>query len=102
MSFTSSCTAPNSCATSLSNEPNCQTTVQQESVKLVDVSQVSFCYPSIGKDAVHNVSFCLHDGDRVLLIGHNGSGKSTLLSLVAGKHAPRCGSVRVMNRDPFD
>src|SRR5690606_33391154 len=43
--------------------------------------------------ALHDVSFELHDGDRVGLIGHNGAGKTTLLRTMAGIYSPISGTV---------
>jgi ATP-binding cassette subfamily F protein uup len=40
-----------------------------------------------------DVSFGVHDGDRVGLVGPNGSGKSTLLRILAGVEAPDAGTV---------
>src|SRR5437762_1413864 len=40
-----------------------------------------------------DVSFGIHDGDRVGLVGPNGSGKSTLLRLLAGLETPDAGTV---------
>jgi ABC-type polysaccharide/polyol phosphate transport system ATPase subunit len=48
--------------------------------------------------ALKDVSFRLHDGESLGLIGRNGAGKSTLLSLVAGLARPDSGSVRVNGR----
>ena len=42
-----------------------------------------------------DISFALHDGERVGLVGANGSGKSTLLKIIAGEYAPDSGTVRV-------
>ena len=45
-----------------------------------------------------NISFAVHDGDRIGLIGPNGAGKSTLLALVAAEQAPDTGEVSFRKR----
>jgi ABC-type polysaccharide/polyol phosphate transport system ATPase subunit len=46
-------------------------------------------------EAVSGVSFEVHRGEIVGLIGRNGSGKSTLLKIVAGVYRPTGGSVTI-------
>jgi lipopolysaccharide transport system ATP-binding protein len=48
--------------------------------------------------ALQNVSFSLHDGDSVAIVGRNGAGKSTLLNLIAGLSQPDSGTVKVEGR----
>lgn len=60
---------------------------------VVEVEQVSFAYPR--RAVLHNVSFRLHAGEFVALLGHNGSGKSTLLRLLVGLLHPDTGDVRI-------
>nr|WP_290666682.1 ATP-binding cassette domain-containing protein [Ardenticatena sp.] len=60
---------------------------------VVEVEQVSFAYPR--RAALHDVSFRLHAGEFVSLLGHNGSGKSTLLRLLVGLLHPDTGDVRI-------
>jgi lipopolysaccharide transport system ATP-binding protein len=48
--------------------------------------------------ALDNVSFSLHKGGRLGIIGENGSGKSTLLKVLAGVLTPTSGIVQVSGR----
>jgi ABC-type polysaccharide/polyol phosphate transport system ATPase subunit len=48
--------------------------------------------------ALKNVSFEAHDGDRIGLIGPNGSGKTTLLRVLSGAYPPSEGTVDVFGR----
>lgn len=49
-------------------------------------------------NAVQGVSFTLHEGDALGIIGSNGSGKSTLLSAMTGLLPLESGTVRVRTR----
>lgn len=46
-------------------------------------------------EALKNVSFEAHMGDRIGIIGHNGSGKSTLMRTIAGIYTPTAGALKV-------
>ena len=46
-------------------------------------------------EAVNNVSFTVHSGQMVGIVGRNGSGKSTLLKIIAGIYRPTAGTVQV-------
>jgi lipopolysaccharide transport system ATP-binding protein len=48
--------------------------------------------------ALMDVSFCIHQGEAVGIIGRNGSGKSTLLKLLSRITAPTAGNAEIYGR----
>lgn len=52
-----------------------------------------------GVKALDDVTFDVHPGEVVALLGLSGSGKSTLLRLLDGLHLPTSGTVRVLGCD---
>lgn len=61
---------------------------------LVAVSELRYRYPD-GTAALNGVSFMVHRGERVALLGPTGSGKSTLLQHLNGLLPPASGSVTI-------
>ncbi|MEZ9231958.1 ABC transporter ATP-binding protein [Vibrio amylolyticus] len=51
-------------------------------------------------DALHNVSFDLHSGQVLGLLGHNGAGKSTLINALLGAHDYQ-GSISINGFEPI-
>ncbi len=60
----------------------------------LEVRKLRFSYPD-GHEAVKNISFTIHHGESVGIIGANGAGKSTLLMLMMGVLFPEEGEVLV-------
>jgi cobalt/nickel transport system ATP-binding protein len=60
----------------------------------LEVRDLQFTYPD-GQEAIRNMSFVIHHGESVGIIGANGAGKSTLLMLLMGVLFPNCGEVLV-------
>lgn len=60
----------------------------------LEVKNLHFSYPD-GHDAVRGMSFSIHHGESVGIIGANGAGKSTLLMLLMGVLFPSQGEVSV-------
>jgi lipopolysaccharide transport system ATP-binding protein len=48
--------------------------------------------------ALIDISFSLHEGDRVALLGHNGAGKSTMLRALGRVYAPKKGTAEIVGR----
>jgi len=63
---------------------------------------VSFQYPGSDRWAVRDVSFAIHPGERVALVGENGAGKTTLTKLIARLYDPTEGRVLLDGRDLRD
>jgi ATP-binding cassette subfamily B protein len=54
---------------------------------------VGFQYPGSERWAIRHVSFALHPGERLALVGENGAGKTTLTKLIARLYDPTEGRV---------
>ncbi|MEO1091392.1 MAG: sugar ABC transporter ATP-binding protein [Pseudomonadota bacterium] len=46
-----------------------------------------------GVEVLHQVSFALHQGETIGLVGENGSGKSTMMNILGGIHKADAGSI---------
>jgi len=68
---------------------------------LIQVQAVSQRFSTASGEflALQNVSFDIHEGETVSLIGHSGCGKSTLLNLIAGITLPSEGGLICDNRE---
>lgn len=60
---------------------------------------VGFRYPNSDKWAVRNLSFRLHPGEKLALVGENGAGKTTLVKLLGRLYDPDEGQILLEGRD---
>lgn len=61
---------------------------------IVEVQDLAHTYAD-GTMGVRGISFRIHHGESVAVVGANGAGKSTLLLHLNGYLTPQCGSVRI-------
>ncbi|MBQ6211250.1 MAG: ATP-binding cassette domain-containing protein [Prevotella sp.] len=59
---------------------------------------INFRFPN-SDNGIHNLSFTLHDGELLAIMGGSGTGKSTLLSILNGNLIPDEGSVTINGHD---
>ena len=64
-----------------------------ESVKEIELRNVSFRYTENGSDILKNINMTVKAGERVALVGHNGAGKTTLVKLIMRLYDPTEGQI---------
>lgn len=64
--------------------------------------QVGFRYPNSQRWALRNLSFQLHPGEKLALVGENGAGKTTLVKLLALLYEPTEGRILIDGTDIRD
>lgn len=68
-------------------------------VETIEFDHIGFTYPGTEKQVLYDVSFKIHSGERVALVGLNGSGKSTLIKLLLRFYDVDTGSIRINGTD---
>lgn len=61
----------------------------------IDFDNVTFKYPQGSEPALQNVSFHVHPGERVGIVGRVGSGKTTIGRLLVGFYEPDEGGIQI-------
>jgi manganese/iron transport system ATP-binding protein len=65
---------------------------------ILDVQHITVRYN--GHVALEDITFHLHEGERVAVVGPNGAGKSTLFKVVSGVMQPDSGEVNIFGSRP--
>ena len=65
----------------------------------IEFRNVSFTYPGTESKALDNLSFAIHPGEKLAVVGMNGSGKTTMIKLLCGLYEPDQGEILVNGRD---
>ncbi|MBC2580486.1 ABC transporter ATP-binding protein [Clostridium sp. DJ247] len=68
----------------------------------IQINDLTFTYRNSKTQTLKNVSFSMHKGEILSILGESGGGKSTVLRLIAGLETPLSGSITINNRIVFD
>lgn len=66
------------------NDDKDTSTLEIGEIREIEFKNVSFTYPKSDAPTINNLSFKLHDGEKVMLVGENGAGKTTIVKLICG------------------
>lgn len=61
--------------------------------QVIELKNITFRYPHAKTDVLRDVSFAIHRGQHVAIVGENGAGKSTLIKILTGLYLPTAGEV---------
>ncbi|MGN0553043.1 MAG: ABC transporter ATP-binding protein [Oscillospiraceae bacterium] len=74
----------------------------------IEFRNVTYTYGGADKPTINNLSFTLHKGEKLALVGLNGAGKTTIVKLMCGLYDPTEGeillngvNVKEYNRDEY-
>ncbi|MDE6710194.1 MAG: ABC transporter ATP-binding protein/permease, partial [Oscillospiraceae bacterium] len=67
----------------------------------IEFRNVSYTYYKADEPTIKNLSFTLHKGERLALVGLNGAGKTTIIKLMCGLYDPTEGEI-LLNGKPVN
>ncbi len=71
-------------------------------VETIEFKNVTFTYPNAQKPVLQNISFSIHKGEKISIVGLNGAGKSTLIKLICRMYQADSGEILVNGRNIYD
>ncbi|MFC4402724.1 ABC transporter ATP-binding protein [Gracilibacillus xinjiangensis] len=67
----------------------------------IEFEHVSFCYPNMRKESLHDINFDIKPGEKVGILGETGSGKTTLLHLIPYLYHKTSGEIYI-DKQPIE
>lgn len=71
---------------------------KEEGPVILQTEHIRFSYGN-GIEALHDISFTLHKGEMMCIVGKNGAGKSTFSKVVCGFEKPQEGTLKLNGED---
>jgi len=71
-------------------------------VETIEFKDVTFTYPNAEKPVLKNVSFAIHKGEKISIVGLNGAGKSTLVKLICRMYRADSGEILVNGKNIYE
>lgn len=68
----------------------------------IEFRNVSFKYPRTERYVLRHISFTVHSGEKIMIVGKNGSGKTTLIKLLLRLYEPTEGEILVGGKNITD
>lgn len=69
------------------SEVRIQTVVQPNEMRVYEVRGLAFSYGSTA--VLHDINFCVNQGEKIAVVGLSGCGKTTLFKLLSGLYTPK-------------
>lgn len=71
-------------------------------VETIEFQHVTFTYPKAEKPVLTDISFSIHKGEKISIVGLNGAGKSTLVKLICRMYRADSGKILINGRDIYE
>lgn len=76
--------------------------IQDSEIQIIEFSHVTFRYPHSQSNAIDDISFTIHRGEKIAIIGENGAGKTTIIKLLLRLYDPLMGEISINGRNIKD
>lgn len=73
--------------------------IQKHAEHEIRLENVSFRYPGMTHDVLHDINLTIRSGESIVLVGLNGAGKTTLIKLLTRLYDPTGGKIFLDGRD---
>lgn len=84
------------------DEVHCTGTKVLDRVRSIRFENITFSYPKTDKKVLDNISFEIHEGEKISVVGLNGAGKSTIVKLLCRLYHPDSGTIYINGTDIFE